>query len=229
MSDSLKIAIIGDYNFTFNSHHATNLALDHSSAFLDLEINYYWIKIAEAIQYKVSQFDQFDGVWIAPGPFKNLFYISGIFRNLLELRKPVLITGDAFKSFFEYLITQNQLNPHGEKLISDNLIQGNHFERVTITPNSALFKRLYENFSNIELTSSRFSLYPQLIEALDGKLLDVEAYNQFEEPEIVSLKDYPFFLLCGFCPQISSTRDLPHPIVYTFLKIAAPFPLIENE
>ena len=45
MSISLKIAIIGDYNFTYNSHQATNLALDHSARFLDIEISYYWIKI----------------------------------------------------------------------------------------------------------------------------------------------------------------------------------------
>ena len=45
MSESLKIAIIGDYNFTYNSHHATNLSLDHASDFLEIEITYYWIKI----------------------------------------------------------------------------------------------------------------------------------------------------------------------------------------
>jgi len=45
MSEALKIAIIGDYNFTFNAHHATNLSLDHSSEFLEVELNYYWIKI----------------------------------------------------------------------------------------------------------------------------------------------------------------------------------------
>ena len=180
MSDSLKIAIIGDFNFTFNSHHATNLALDHSSAFLDLEVNYYWIKISEAVQYKVSQFEQFDGVWIAPGPFQNLFFLNGIFKVLLDLNRPILITGDAFKSFFEYMISLNQLNPNGEKLISDNLVHGNQFDRVLVSPKSATFQKLYENFSTTELTSSRFSLYPQLLQALEGTFLDVEALNQFE-------------------------------------------------
>ena len=50
MSEVLKIAIIGDYNFTYNAHHATNLSLDHASDFLETEVNYYWIKINEAIQ-----------------------------------------------------------------------------------------------------------------------------------------------------------------------------------
>jgi hypothetical protein len=35
MSESLKIAVLGDYNFTYNSHQATNLAIDHASRFLD--------------------------------------------------------------------------------------------------------------------------------------------------------------------------------------------------
>jgi CTP synthase (UTP-ammonia lyase) len=79
---------------------------------------------------------------------------------------------------------------------------------------------LYDNFSTIELTSSRFSLYPQLIEQLKSKYIDIEAINQFEDPEIVSLVNHDFFVACAFCPQISSTRDIPHPLIYTFLKAA---------
>ena len=58
MSDALKIAIIGDYNFTFNAHHATNLSLDHSSEFLEYEVNYYWIKISEALKHKELYFEK---------------------------------------------------------------------------------------------------------------------------------------------------------------------------
>ena len=39
MSDTLKIAVIGDYNFTYNSHQATNLALDHAGIFLDITVD----------------------------------------------------------------------------------------------------------------------------------------------------------------------------------------------
>jgi CTP synthase (UTP-ammonia lyase) len=46
----------------------------------------------------------------------------------------------------------------------------------------------------------------------------VEAYNQFEEPEVISLKKQVFFLACAFTPQISSTREIPHPLIYTFTK-----------
>ena len=219
----LKIAIIGDYNFTYNSHQATNLALDHSARFLDLEISYYWIKINEAAQIKIQLFEQYDGIWVAPGPYKNSFFLNGIIDTVLKLKIPVLLTGESFKSLIEVLVNKNQLNPNGEKLISDNLVDGQQFERLTIVPHSKEFLQIYENHNNIELTSSRYSLYPQLITQLENKLIDVEAYNQFEEPEVISLKDHVFFLACSCCPQISSTREIAHPLIYTFMKACLVF------
>jgi CTP synthase (UTP-ammonia lyase) len=220
MSDALKIAIIGDYNFTFNAHHATNLSLDHSSEFLEYEVNYYWIKISEALKHKEVYFDKFDGIWVAPGPIENAFFLNGVFKKITNKKIPILITGEGFKVFLEYLITQNKLVPNQGKLISENLVSGNSFERITIEPKSEAFKKLYENFNTVELTSSRFSLYPQLVEQLESGLVDIEAVNHFNEPEVISLRKHEFFLSCAFCPQISSTRDLPHPIIYTFLKMS---------
>jgi len=219
MSEALKIAIIGDYNFTFNAHHATNLSLDHSSEFLEVELNYYWIKISEALKHKEGYFNQYDGIWVAPGPIENPFYLNGIFKKIANKNIPVLITGEGFKIFLEYLITQNQLLSQQEKLISENLISGSSFERITIESRSKTFHQLYENFNNVELSSSRYSLYPQLVEQLELGLVDIEAVNHFEDPEIISLRKSDFFVSCAFCPQISSTRDIPHPIIYTFLKM----------
>jgi CTP synthase (UTP-ammonia lyase) len=223
MSESLKIAIIGDYNFTYNSHQATNLSIDHSSRFLEIEINYYWIKINEAAQLKPQAFEQYDGIWVAPGPYKSIFFLGGIIDVLQKLEIPVLITGESFRSLIENIINKNQLNPNGEKLISDNLVEGQQFERVQIIPHTTEFIKIYDNHSTIELTSSRYSLYPQLIEQLTSNHIDIEAYNQFEEPEVVSLKKHKFFLACGFCPQISSTRDIAHPLIYTFIKACKAF------
>lgn len=220
MSQSLKIAIVGDYNFTFNSHHATNLALDHSAQFLEYDLNYYWIKLNEVVKFKPQHFDQYDAILIAPGPIKNEFFLHGIIRELIGKEIPTLITGDGYRTLLEVLINTYQLNTRKEKLISDNLVEGDHFEKLFISPHSPTFIKLYENYSNVELTATRYSLYPQLINSLQDNFIDVEAYNQFEDPEIISLKNHPFFVACGFCPQISSTRELPHPIIYTFLKIA---------
>lgn len=221
MSQSLKIAIVGDYNFTFNSHHATNLALDHSAQFLDFDVNYYWIKLSEVIKFRPQHFEQYDGIWVAPGPIKNEFFLHGIIKEIIGKSTPILITGDGYRTLLEVLINTYQLNSKREKLISDNLVEGDQFEKLFISPHSGAFQKLYENYSNVELTSTRYSLYPQLIASLENDIADIEAYNQFEDPEIISLKNHNFFVACGFCPQISSTREVPHPIIYTFIKACA--------
>ncbi len=218
MQKSLKIGIIGDYNFTYNSHHATNLAIDHASDFLEVEINYYWIKPNEVLDYKAQQFNQYDGFWIAPGPIRNEFFLHGILREIISRPIPTLITGEGYRTFIDALINTYQLNKANEKLVSDNLVEGQQFEKIAVSPHSKTFLTLYENHSKVELTSSRYSLYPKLIQALEDDIIDVEAYNQFEDPEIISLKHHSFFLACSFCPQISSTREIPHPIIYTFMK-----------
>ncbi len=218
----VKIGIIGDFNFTYNTHHATNLALDHAGRFLELELSYYWIKLNEAIAMKPSQFEAYDGLWVAPGPYLNSFYLNGVIEQLVQRPLPIFVTGEGFKALLDVLIQRNNLNANGEKLVSDNLVEGNHFERLYIEPHSQAIVQLYEMHSPEELTSTRYSMYPQLITALDENI-DVEAFNQFEEPEIISLKNHDFFVACGFCPQVSSTRELPHPLVYTFIKACLAF------
>jgi CTP synthase (UTP-ammonia lyase) len=218
MSQSLKIAIVGDYNFTYNSHHATNLAIDHSSQFLDIDVSYYWIRLNEVVKFRSQQFQQYDGIWIAPGPVRNPFFLHGIIKEIVGKSIPTLITGDGYRTFLEVLISTYRLNGKNEKLISENLVSGETFEKINIIPNSKQFIELYKNYSKEELTATRYSLYPQLIAALEEDIADIEAYNQFEDPEIISLKNHNFFLGCSFCPQISSTREIPHPIIYTFMK-----------
>lgn len=36
------------------------MALDHSAYFLEIDINYYWIKINDAAQFKPEQFEEFE-------------------------------------------------------------------------------------------------------------------------------------------------------------------------
>lgn len=218
MNNGLKIAIIGDYNFTYYSHQATNLALDHAGLFLDVDVSYYWLKLNEAVNLKFGKLDQFDGVWFAPGPVSNPFFLHGTIKTLKSHAIPCLLTGESFKSFIDVLISEFNGDFSKEKLVSDNLVDGSTFEKVTILPHSAAFKKILENHTTFELSSSRYSIYPQVLKELEANWIDIEAYNNFEDPEIISLKSHPFFVACGYCPQISSTRELPHPLVYTFMK-----------
>ena len=217
MRNGYKIAIIGDFNFTYNTHHATNLALDHAKELLEIDVNYYWVRIHEAANFKPNDFSNYDAIWFAPGPFENIFFLTGVLKRALESKLPMLITGDAFKEFIELLIAQNNLNGNREKLISDNLVMGDQFEKVQVIPVSENLKKLYNNIPRVEVTATRYSLYPQLTSYLIDDVIDIEAKNQFDDLEIISLQNHPFCVASMSIIQICSTRDMPHPLVTGFL------------
>ncbi|MFN6084239.1 MAG: hypothetical protein ACK476_04850, partial [Fluviicola sp.] len=62
--EQYKIGVIGDFNFTFNTHHATNLALDHAARFLEVEVSYYWLKVNDVLSMKSQQLSNYDGFWV---------------------------------------------------------------------------------------------------------------------------------------------------------------------
>jgi CTP synthase (UTP-ammonia lyase) len=229
MADRLKIAIIGDFNFTYNSHHATNLAIEHSKNLLDLELNTYWLRIHEAANMRQSQLSSYDGLFVAPGPFENVFFLSGVLDAAIQSGVPLLITGDAYKVFIELLIAQNNLNSNNEKLISDNLSPSDRFERIEVLPLSKELEKMYNGISRVELSSSRFSLYPQLLNYLKQDVVDIEGVNQFDDPEIISLKNHLFCIASMSLPQVCSTREMPHPLISSFLNIAAQMDTLKNE
>ena len=229
MADRLKIAIIGDFNFTYNSHHATNLAIEHSQNLLDLELNTYWLRVHEAASMKQSQFNSYDGLFVAPGPFENVFFLSGVLDAAIQSSVPLLITGDAYKIFIELLIAQNNLSASNEKLISDNLSPCDSFERIEVVPVSKELGKMYNGITRLELSSSRFSLYPQLLNFLKKDVLDIEGINQFDDPEIVSLKNHCFCIASMSLPQICSTREMPHPLISSFLNIASQIDSLKKE
>lgn len=215
---AIKIAVIGDFNFAFNAHHATNLALEHTATLFDEEINHYWIRPSEIISQKRNELQHYHGIWLAPGPYLNDFHLSGVINNILNLDKPSLITGEGFFHVVDYFVHQFHLNPRNEKFISDNLVSGNQFESVTINAIGDLSKKIYENHNPVELTSARFAIYPNLVEILKNEFVDIEAKDQFEEVQLMRLKKNDNSLISMYLPQISSTRDIPHPLINEFVR-----------
>lgn len=217
----LKIVLIGDYNFSQNAHHATNISIDHVSQEFGFKIDYFWIRTYEANKMSVKDFESFDGIWITSGPFENSFFLHNIIRLCLNTQKPIFITGEGFKAFIEIIATQFDVNPNQEKCISENLIETSKtFSKIEVEPLSDELKLLYNYELRQELTNSQFSIYPSFLEKLKKKIIDVEAINQFDEPEVISLKTRKFCCATMSLPQVCSTRNAPHPLITAFLNYA---------
>ncbi len=218
MSRAIKIAVVGDFNFAFNAHHATNLALEHSALLFEEEINHYWIRPNEVLGFKKNELEIYHGIWLAPGPYINDFHLTSVINHILEAKKPTLITGEGFFHLVHHFVNKFQLNPRNEKFISDNLVSGNQFESVNIQAVSSFGEKLYQVHNPIELTASRYAIYPNLVELLQNEFIDIDAKDQFEEVQLMRLKNDENTVVTMFLPQISSTRDIPHPLVNDFVR-----------
>jgi CTP synthase (UTP-ammonia lyase) len=217
MEDALRIAVIGDYNFAYHSHNATNQALQHCEDVLEIPINYYWLNERECCEENLDFYTDYDGVLIAPGPYRQPFYFQSIIARLLNQKIPVLGTGDCFKILVETYFHAKGFDLGKERIISENLIEGNYFTGIVLDKITGDFVKLYLNKATTEYSSSRFSILPQYSEML-SEGFDIGARNQFFDPEILKSKEHPFFLFTMFCPQIVSTKDVPHPIFTHFIK-----------
>jgi len=217
MDGVLRIAIIGDYNFAYHSHNATNQALQHAEQVLDQPINHYWLNEKECTEDMDDFYKSYDGIIIAPGPYRQPFYVSSLIAKLMKTDVPVFGTGECFRLLVQAYFTDKGFDLNEERIISNNLVDGNQFTGVTLDKLSPEFSKLYLNRGVTEYSSSRYSLLPQYSEFLTDDF-EIGARNQYFDPEILKLKAHNFFLFTMFCPQIMSSSDLPHPLFTYFIK-----------
>ena len=228
MEKAIRIAIIGNYNFAYHSHNATNKALQHVEKILDQAINFFWFGEHEFCEFKTEEILEYDGVLLAPGPFQKPFFFNSILKNLKELNIPVLGTGEIFKILIQNYFSDLGYDNNGEKIISNNLVDGNHFTQVNLTNLKSDFEKIYIHRGPIEFSSSRYSILPQYSEIL-GEEFEIGARNQYFDPEILKHKELKFFMFTMFCPQMNSTEDIPHPIFTYFIKNAIRLKDIKGE
>ena len=218
MEKTIKIAVIGNYNFAYHSHNATNKSIQHVEKVLDQPINFYWLNEQEFCEEDpVTFLATYDGVFIAPGPFLKPFYFNSILKTLVDLDIPVLGTGEIYKMLITYHFENKGYDFSNEKIISDNLLSGNQFSQITLDKFSSECDKLYIHRGGVEYTSSRYSILPQYSDVL-GEDFEIGARNQYFDPEIIKLKSHKFFMFTMFCPQMNSTEDIPHPIITYFIK-----------
>jgi len=218
MTKTIRIAVLGNYNFAYHSHNATNKAIQHVEKILDQPINFYWLNETEFCEFTADDLiEKYDGIFIAPGPFLKPFFFNSIFKTLLSIDIPVIGTGEVYKMLIQYYFENKGYDLKQDRVISDNLIDGNHFSQINLDKYSSECEKLYIHRGGIEYTSSRYSILPQYSDILALEF-EIGARNQYFDPEIIKLKAHPFFLFTMFCPQINSTEDIPHPVITYFIK-----------
>ncbi|MGH8247776.1 MAG: hypothetical protein ACREUU_15255 [Gammaproteobacteria bacterium] len=70
----IRIAIVGDFNPAFQSHHATNACFKHAEPAMGCAVESSWVPTTHVEQPGPGRaLDGFDGLWISSGsPYRSM-------------------------------------------------------------------------------------------------------------------------------------------------------------
>ena len=69
--DTIRIAVLGDYNPAFRSHPLTTDALRHTASRVGAEVSVEWVPTPE-LNESVARLETFNGIFASPGsPYRS--------------------------------------------------------------------------------------------------------------------------------------------------------------
>ena len=245
MSDAVRIAILGDFNAEFRSHHATSDALQHAAKKLKLEVKSEWIPTPSLTADDTEKkLESFDGIWASPGsPYKSF---DGMLKGIEFARRrdwPFLGTCGGFQyAFIEF--ARNVLHIAD----ADSAENNSGSENIIIYPVACAVPdrkgdapKLSGKVPEIRL---RPGSYLQSYYGKDKEVVTEEFFCNFEinpdfewttmeagfpvvargpQGEIRAIESpaHRFYVATLFQPQLSSTEKNPHRLVLAFVQAAA--------
>ena len=242
MSDAVRIGILGDFNPEFRSHHATNEALQHVAAKLDLPVESAWISTPSVLEPNGQKvLESFDGIWAAPGsPYKSF---DGMLKGIEFARRrdwPFLGTCGGF----QYALIECARNVLGIKDAdtaennsgSKNIViypvacavpdrakdapkLSGPIPEIQLRPGSYL-QSFYMKDTVVEEFFCNFEVNPDYEWAAMEAGFPVVARGPQGEIRAIESPTHLFYIATLFQPQLSSKPKKPHPLVLAFVQAA---------
>jgi CTP synthase (UTP-ammonia lyase) len=224
-----KIALLGEYNHTFQPHIATNTAISHSSQKLGISVEGVWVSTDDI---EKSIFDTYAGIWVAPGsPYKNMDKTLWAIQYARENSVPCLGTCGGFQHLIiEYArnvlgfedAQHAEYDPYASNLFISKLdcsLAGR--EMILAFAVESQVAEIYGCLTAIEQYYCNFGVNPECVPLIKSQKLKVTGSDSEGEVRIIELPNHPFFIGTLFVPQTRSTSDNPHPLVTAFLKVVS--------
>ncbi len=220
-----KIALVGEYNPESISHQSTLAAIGHANHKMGSSIEGVWVS---TVQIDRSLFDNYAGVWIAPGsPYKSMEKTIEAIHYAREHNVPCLGTCGGFqhivleyaRNVFGYHDAQHaEYDPDASNLFISRLkcsLFGREM-KIRFAAHSNIAK-IYGHTEAIENYYCNFGIHPDVVHLFkQGHMRSVGSDSE-GEIRVVEIPTHPFFVGTLFVPQNRSTFDNPHPLILAFL------------
>ena len=221
-----KLAIIGEFNPSNETHVATNNAITHSLTGLDCKLDAEWIS-TENVSNEILE--QSDGIWIAPGsPYKNMRNALKAIRYARENNIPCLGTCGGFQHIMiEYAETFLDIeNPGHEEydaeastlFISELACSLRGREMKLHLAENSKVSSIYGAHDVTERYYCNFGINPLYRDTIKQGPINVVGSDSEGEIRVVEYPSHPFMIATLFVPQARSTEENPHPLVLGFIE-----------
>ena len=228
VKDTLRIALVGDYNHDVVAHQAIPLAIDDAAAVLEITADYDWLATSE-IKSRDALVG-YDAIWVVPAsPYKNpegafiaiqyarenaipfLGTCGGFQHAIIEYARNVMGVGDA---------AHQETDSAGRMVIvplSCSLVEQE--AEVELRPNT-LIARAYGREKISEGYHCNYGVSPDFAAELEKSDMRVTAWDEDGEIRAVELSNHPFFVATLFQHERNALAGRPVPLVQAMLKAA---------
>lgn len=227
MCSAIKLGIIGDYDGR-PSHLATEEAVKHCAARLDLVAEWDWIPTDSLENGADDKLTRYDGLWCAPGsPYRSMNGAINAIQFAREHNYPFIGTCGGFQhAVIEY--GRNVLLIEKLQDLSFDLYQPNDYitalscsligqtRQITLDRTSYLYD-IYGEEVIIEKYNCSFGLNQSFQVLLNSNGFRVVGTDEENEARIMVIENNDFFVATLFQPQLSSTYEKPHPLIIDYL------------
>lgn len=221
-----KLAILGEFNPSSETHAATNMAIEHSKKLFDIELEVRWISTDKISK---SLLALYNGYLVAPGsPYRDMEKAILAIQYARENNIPILGTCGGFQHMIiEYArnvlgfknAQHAEYHPDAPELFISKLscsLRGREMT-LNIIPNSKT-AALYGSLQVNETYYCSFGVNPAVIDRLKEGPLHFVGSDGEGDLRILEHPEHPFFMGTLFVPQTNSSEKKPHPIVTGLLE-----------
>lgn len=223
-----RIAILGDFNPLFATHHAINDSIREIRKYFSGDLQFDWIG-TDIFNCETAFQGLYSGLWIAPGsPYIN----NGNVLNTITYTRKNKIPTLGNCGGFQYMLIEfarnvcgiaeadhEENNPLGEDLVISKLgcsLVGEEEEILLVNEKSILYKA-YKKRKIIARYFCNFGMNPDYTERIFNEGIAITALSSDAQVRALELIKHPFFVGTLFQPALTSTIQDPDLLIMKFV------------
>lgn len=223
-----KIALLGDFNPEYPTHHAINDSIRLTKKSLDEDVQFDWV--STDIFNANQAFNIYSGLWITPGsPYRNM---ENVIKTITYVRENAIPTFGNCGGFQHMIIEyaknvcgivnadHEETNPDAENPVISKLVCSlrGESEELEIMDSDSFIYRAVKKDKFLGKYFCSYGINDKYKELLRSNGLSFTVKSAGDQIRAFELKSHPFFVGTLFQPALTSYEGNPDPSIESFVK-----------